>query len=239
MRIIPAIDIIDGQCVRLTKGDYETKKVYDSNPLEVAKTYEGAGIKHLHLVDLDGAKASHIVNTKILESICAKTSLKVDFGGGIKSDEDIETAFSCGAAQITAGSIAVKSPDIVAKWIGLYGAERIILGADVKGEKIAINGWKEATDNNIFDFIKSYMRKGIKSVISTDIATDGMLQGPSFKLYQKIIDRFPDIDLIASGGVSSTKDLEQLKGMGLSGVIVGKAIYENKISIKELSDYAS
>ena len=239
MRIIPAIDVINGQCVRLIKGDYSTKKVYDSNPVEVAKSFEDAGIQHLHLVDLDGAKASNIVNTKILEQICSKTNLKVDFGGGVKSEIDIETAFNCGASQITAGSIAVRSPLMVESWIQKYGAEKIILGADVKGHFISIGGWKEDTQENIYDFIDRFMRKGVRSVISTDIATDGMLQGPSIQLYKEMLNRFKDIDLIASGGVSSMKDIEELDKIGVGGVIVGKAIYENKITLEELSNYAS
>ena len=237
MRIIPAIDIINGQCVRLTKGDYSTKKVYDSNPLEVAKSFEDAGLKHLHVVDLDGAKASHIVNTKVLEKICSQTSLSVDFGGGVKTDNDLEVAFSCGAAQITAGSIAAKSPEIVERWIEKYGPEKIILGADVKGELIAINGWKEETDKNVFEFVEGFAQKGIRSVISTDIATDGMLQGPSFELYKRMIEKFPVLDLIASGGVADISDLRALSELGLGGVIIGKAIYENKITLKELSEY--
>ena len=237
MRIIPAIDIIEGKCVRLSQGDYNTKKVYDGSPVDVAKSYEDAGIRYLHLVDLDGAKASHIVNSKVLEDICANTSLKVDFGGGIKSNEDIEIAFEAGAAQITAGSIAVKDPKLVSSWIDRFGADKIILGADVKGEKIAINGWKDDTSENIYDFVEAYIAKGIQSVISTDIATDGMLNGPSVGLYNSLGQKFPDLKVIASGGVSTTKDLDDLLSIGVDGVIIGKAIYEKRISLKELSAY--
>jgi len=237
MYIIPAIDIIDGKCVRLTKGDYDQKKVYNDSPLEVAKEFEDYGIKRLHLVDLDGAKASHIVNYKVLESIANKTNLAIDFGGGIKTDEDIRIAFDAGAAQITGGSIAVKNPEIFKGWLKSYGSEKIILGADVKKEKIAINGWKEETSENLFDFIKGYQAEGAKYVICTDIDKDGVLQGPSIDLYKKIQEKFPEIQLVASGGVTTMKDVEELKEMNVFGAIIGKAIYEGRISLKEIEQY--
>ncbi len=234
MRIIPAIDIIDGKCVRLTKGDYDTKKVYNENPLEVAKEFEANGIEYLHLVDLDGAKSKHIVNHNILESIASKTNLKVDFGGGLKSDDDLRIAFECGANQITGGSIAANSPDIFLKWLSTYGSDKIILGADCSDRKIATNGWLEASELDVVDFIKDYESKGIQYVICTDIAKDGMLQGTSNELYTEIISK-SDVKLIASGGVSSMKDLELVKELGCEGAILGKAIYEGKITLKELS----
>ncbi|MEL6926449.1 MAG: 1-(5-phosphoribosyl)-5-[(5-phosphoribosylamino)methylideneamino] imidazole-4-carboxamide isomerase, partial [Bacteroidota bacterium] len=200
MQIIPAIDIIEGKCVRLTQGDYKQKKVYNENPLEVAKSFEAAGITRLHLVDLDGAKAKHIVNWRVLETIAGQTSLTIDFGGGLKSDEDARIAFEAGAAQITGGSIAVKDPDTFMGWLETYGADKIILGADVKDEKIAISGWQEKTEIDLFDFLADYFQKGLRYVICTDIAKDGLLQGSSVGLYRKINARFPDIKLIASGG---------------------------------------
>lgn len=233
MRIIPAIDIIDGKCVRLTKGDYSTKKVYNENPLEVAKEFEASGIQYLHLVDLDGAKSKHIVNHKILETIASKTHLKVDFGGGLKSDDDLRIAFECGANQITGGSIAANNPNVFLTWLENYGPEKIILGADCKDRKIATNGWLEASELDVVDFIKDYESKGVKYVICTDIAKDGMLQGTSNDLYREIISE-SNVKLIASGGVSSLKDLELVKDIGCEGVILGKAIYEGNISLKEL-----
>jgi phosphoribosylformimino-5-aminoimidazole carboxamide ribotide isomerase len=237
MKIIPAIDIIDGKCVRLSQGDYALKTVYHENPLEVAKQFEAAGITHLHLVDLDGAKASHIVNHAVLRSITTHTKLKVDFGGGIKSDDDIRLAFDCGAAQITAGSIAVKSRETVLRWLETYGTESIVLGADVKNETIAISGWRESGGINLFDFLKDYLQHGIQYVICTDISKDGMLQGSSILLYKKILEQFPSIKLIASGGVTDVKELELLSKEGLHGAIIGKAIYEGKISLTELSKF--
>ncbi len=233
MRIIPAIDIIEGKCVRLTKGDYDTKKVYNENPLEVAKEFEDNGIEYLHLVDLDGAKSKHIVNHKILESIASKTNLKVDFGGGLKSDDDLRIAFECGANQITGGSIAANNPDVFLKWLSTYGSEKIILGADCNNRKIATNGWLEASELDVVDFIKDYESKGVQYVICTDIAKDGMLQGTSNELYTEIISK-SDVNLIASGGVSSIKDLELVKEIGCEGAILGKAIYEGNITLKEL-----
>jgi len=251
MRIIPAIDIIDGNCVRLTKGDYNTKKIYNENPLEIAKQFEASGIEHLHVVDLDGAKAKHIVNYKILEQIASKTSLKIDFGGGLKSDEDLRIAFNSGANQITGGSIAVKNPNVFEQWISKFGASKIILGADFYpdaiGGKIATNGWQEESNLELMPFIEGYLKKGIQYVICTDISKDGMLEGPSFDTYQKIINKGQvttdngcatrSIKLIASGGISTFDELPKLAEMGCEGVIVGKAIYENKISLKQLETF--
>lgn len=237
MKIIPAIDIIDGQCVRLSKGDYDTKKVYNSNPLEVAKEFEDFGIEFLHVVDLDGAKSSKVVNFDVLEAICSKTNLKVDFGGGVKSDEDIKRVFECGAKQVTGGSIAVKNPQVFERWLKEYGSDKIILGADVKEEKIAINGWLEESDLMLISFLKDYLAKGAQTIICTDVAKDGMLQGTSNELYKKIQTEVPEMNIIASGGVSEMKDLEILADMNMYGVILGKAIYEGRISMKELSDF--
>ncbi|MFD2542424.1 1-(5-phosphoribosyl)-5-[(5-phosphoribosylamino)methylideneamino]imidazole-4-carboxamide isomerase [Lacinutrix gracilariae] len=233
MRIIPAIDIIDGKCVRLTKGDYDTKKIYNENPLEVAKEFEANGIQYLHLVDLDGAKSKHIVNHKILESIASKTNLKVDFGGGLKSDDDLRIAFESGANQITGGSIAANNPEVFLKWLEKYGPEKIILGADCNNRKIATNGWLEASNLDVVDFIKDYETKGVQYVICTDIAKDGMLQGTSNDLYKEIVSE-SKVKLIASGGVASVKDIELVKDLGCEGAILGKAIYEGNISLKEL-----
>ncbi len=237
MRIIPAIDIIDGKCVRLTKGDYDTKKVYNENPLEVAKMFQDAGIEHLHLVDLDGAKAKHIVNHKVLETIATKTNLKIDFGGGLKTNEDLRIAFNSGAGQITGGSIAVKAPDVFKSWITQFGTDKIILGADANNEKIAISGWQEESDEDLIPFVKQYINDGISYVICTDIAKDGMLQGPSFSLYKKMLEALPEVKLIASGGISKFEELPKLAELGCEGTIIGKAIYENKISLKQLENY--
>ncbi|RPD94498.1 1-(5-phosphoribosyl)-5-[(5-phosphoribosylamino)methylideneamino]imidazole-4-carboxamide isomerase [Aureibaculum marinum] len=237
MRIIPAIDIIEGKCVRLSKGDYTTKKVYSESPLEVAKQFEAHGIEYLHLVDLDGAKASCIVNYKVLEQIASKTTLKIDFGGGLKSDKDLRIAFESGANQITGGSIAVKKPEVFRTWIHKYGEDKIILGADALGEKIAISGWLEESDEDLIPFIQEYQKEGIKYVICTDISKDGMLQGPSFELYQRILTDTPTIKLIASGGISTFKELPKLAQLGCEGAILGKAIYENRISLKQLETY--
>lgn len=238
MRIIPAIDIIDGKCVRLSKGDYNTKKVYNENPLEVAKAFEQAGIEYLHLVDLDGAKASQIINYKVLELIASKTNLKIDFGGGLKSNEDVKIAFNSGANQITGGSKAVKDPIIFKQWISTYGKNKIILGADANNGKIATNGWLQESKEDIIPFIQSYQKNGIEYVISTDIAKDGMLEGPSFELYKEIISKTNnDLKLIASGGISTFEELPKLEEMGCEGVIIGKAIYENRISLKQLESF--
>ncbi|TNJ46427.1 1-(5-phosphoribosyl)-5-[(5-phosphoribosylamino)methylideneamino]imidazole-4-carboxamide isomerase [Tamlana fucoidanivorans] len=237
MRIIPAIDIIDGKCVRLSKGDYNTKKVYNENPLEIAKQYEDHGIEYLHLVDLDGAKASHIVNHKVLEQIATKTNLKIDFGGGLKTDEDLKIAFESGAKQITGGSIAVKNREVFKNWLSKFGADKIILGADANNEKIAISGWLEESDEELIPFVDNYMKEGVSYVICTDIAKDGMLEGPSFDLYKKMLAALPNIKLIASGGISEFDELPKLADLGCEGTIIGKAIYENKISLKQLENY--
>ncbi|MEP2058870.1 MAG: 1-(5-phosphoribosyl)-5-[(5-phosphoribosylamino)methylideneamino]imidazole-4-carboxamide isomerase [Maribacter litoralis] len=237
MRIIPAIDIIDGKCVRLSKGDYDTKKIYNENPLEVAKEFEAHGIKHLHLVDLDGAKSKHIVNHKVLEQIATKTGLQIDFGGGLKTDEDLRIAFESGAKQITGGSIAVKDPDTFLGWIEKHGADKIILGADAMDEKVAVSGWLEESKEELIPFIQSYQSKGIQYVICTDISKDGMLEGPSFELYSRILSQTTDLKLIASGGISTFDELPKLAEMGCEGTIIGKAIYENRISLKQLESY--
>jgi phosphoribosylformimino-5-aminoimidazole carboxamide ribotide isomerase len=234
IEIIPAIDIINGQCVRLTQGDYEQEKVYNTNPVEVAKSFEDAGIQRLHLVDLDGAKAKHIVNINVLENVAKATNLTIDFGGGIKSDKDIKIAFYAGASQITAGSIAVANPNLVKRWMEEYGASKIILGADVKGLKIAVNGWQKESAEELFPFLESYLAKGIEYCICTDVAKDGLLQGSSIELYESILERFPKLKLIASGGVTSIEEVQKLNGIGCHGVIIGKAIYEGKITLKEL-----
>lgn len=237
MRIIPAIDIIEGQCVRLSKGDYDTKKVYNENPLEVAKAFEDSGIEYLHLVDLDGAKSKHIVNHKILENIATQTNLKIDFGGGLKSDKDLKIAFECGAKQITGGSVAVTDKSLFLDWVTKFGADKIILGADAKNGMIATGGWKESSDLQIENFISDFVKDGIQYVISTDISKDGMLEGPSVDLYTSILKNNPKLNLIASGGISSLQDVEDVFEIGCEGVIIGKAIYENRISLKELERF--
>ncbi len=237
MRIIPAIDIIEGKCVRLSKGDYATKKVYNENPLEVAKEFQDHGIEYLHLVDLDGAKSKHIVNHKILEQIASKTRLKIDFGGGLKSDEDLKIAFECGANQITGGSIAVKNPAIFKNWLLQYGDDKIILGADALDEKVAISGWLEESDKELIPFIEEYKKEGVSYIICTDISKDGMLEGPSFELYEKILKQVQNIKLIASGGISTFEEIPQLAALGCDGTIIGKAIYEGRISLKQLENY--
>lgn len=233
MRIIPAIDIIEGKCVRLTKGDYSTSKIYNEDPLEVAKEFEANGIQYLHLVDLDGAKSQHIVNQKVLYSITSNTKLKVDFGGGLKSNEDVKIAFENGASQITGGSIAASNERLFLEWIKTYGADKIILGADCKDKMIATQGWTKSSAIDVIDFIAHYESKGIKNVICTDISKDGMLQGTSNELYKEILSK-TKINLIASGGVSSMNDLLAVKKIGCEGAIIGKAIYEGKIKLKEL-----
>jgi len=233
MRIIPAIDIIDGKCVRLTKGDYSTRKTYRDNPLDAAREFEAYGIRYLHLVDLDGAKSKHIVNHHVLHAIATKTSLKIDFGGGIKSDEDVRIAFENGAAQITGGSIAQQQPALFQRWLTTYGADKIILGADSHHRKIATNGWQQQSEEDVVDFISAYEKEGVRYVICTDIARDGMLEGPSTDLYREIIAR-TNIQLIASGGITSIDDLLTLQALGCEGAIIGKAIYEGKIGLKEL-----
>ncbi len=237
MRIIPAIDIIDGKCVRLSKGDYDTKKIYNENPLEVAKSFEAHGIQYLHLVDLDGAKSSKIVNHKILEQIASKTSLKIDFGGGLKSDNDLKIAFECGANQITGGSIAVKNPVLFKNWIIQYGSDKIILGADANNRKIAISGWLEESKEEVIPFIQNYQDEGVSYVICTDIAKDGMLEGPSFELYKDILKECSKVKLIASGGISTFEELPKLAQLGCEGTIIGKAIYEGRITLKQLENF--
>lgn len=254
MRIIPAIDIIEGKCVRLSKGDYNTKKVYNENPLEVAKAFEEHGIQYLHLVDLDGAKSKHIVNHDVLEKIASNTSLKIDFGGGLKTDDDLRIAFESGADQVTGGSIAVKDSATFMRWLKKYGPDKIILGADAKDEKIAVSGWQEASSEDLIPFIRRFQDKGITYVICTDISRDGMLQGPSAALYKKILEKtklikttigpagvedieVPGIRLIASGGISSFEEIPGLQKIGCEGVIIGKAIYENRISLEQLEKY--
>jgi len=241
MRIIPAIDIIGGKCVRLTKGDYDTKKIYSENPVEVAKSFEDAGIQYLHVVDLDGAKAKHIVNYKVLEQIASKTNLKIDFGGGLKSDEDLHIAFNSGAKQITGGSIAVKNPETFKRWLTKYGGTKIILGADCQphdnGAKIATNGWQEDSDMELIPFVKDYENEGVNYVICTDISKDGMLEGPAFELYKKLIAETKNIKLIASGGITSVDDINTLENLGCEGAIIGKALYEGHILLRDLETY--
>ena len=237
MEIIPAIDIIDGKCVRLTQGDYDQKKIYNEHPLEVARQFEDAGLERLHLVDLDGAKAGAVKNWKVLETIAGKTSLIIDFGGGIKQEKDVEIVFNSGAAMATIGSLAVKDTDTFSAWLQQFGANKFLLGADVKDEKIAVSGWLETTDIWIYDFIEGYIKKGIRQVFCTDVSKDGMLAGPSIDLYKNIINKFPELYFIASGGVSSLKDLEQLQEIGCKGAIIGKAIYEGKIQLHELTKF--
>lgn len=237
MFIIPAIDLIEGKAVRLTQGDYSQKTVYNAHPLEVAKEFEGAGLTRLHLVDLDGAKAKKVINWKVLETITTQTRLQVDFGGGVQSDEDLKIVFESGATQVTGGSIAVKNPDLFASWLSQYGGEKMILGADAKNERIAVSGWEEGTQLWVYDFVKQWEEKGIQYIISTDVAKDGLLQGPSFDLYQKLQEQSPALRVIASGGVSSLADLEKLAEMNVYGVIVGKAIYEGRVSLKDLSTF--
>ncbi|EAR01232.1 1-(5-phosphoribosyl)-5-[(5-phosphoribosylamino)methylideneamino]imidazole-4-carboxamide isomerase [Maribacter sp. HTCC2170] len=238
MRIIPAIDIIDGKCVRLSKGDYDTKKIYNEHPLEVAKEFEAHGIKYLHLVDLDGAKSQHIVNYKVLEQIAAKTSLKIDFGGGLKTDDDLHIAFESGASQITGGSIAVKNKEVFLSWLQKYGSDKIILGADAMKEKVAVSGWLEESTEDLIPFVQAYQKEGVEYVICTDINKDGMLEGPSFELYQRILEQSESgLKLIASGGISHFDELPKLAELGCEGTIIGKAIYENRISLKQLEEF--
>ncbi|MES2005295.1 MAG: 1-(5-phosphoribosyl)-5-[(5-phosphoribosylamino)methylideneamino]imidazole-4-carboxamide isomerase [Bacteroidota bacterium] len=234
MQIIPAIDIIDGKCVRLTQGDYGQKTIYNENPLEIAKSFESAGLQRLHLVDLDGAKAGAVQNWKVLEAIASNTSLVIDFGGGIKKEEDLVIVFNSGAELATIGSLAVKNETLFVEWLQKYGADKFLLGADVKEEKIAVGGWLETTDIDIYDFIEKYIGYGTKQLFCTDVSKDGKLEGPSLDLYRNIITRFPALQFIASGGVATVADLEELKNMGCSGAIVGKAFYEGRISLPEL-----
>jgi phosphoribosylformimino-5-aminoimidazole carboxamide ribotide isomerase len=235
--VIPAIDIIGGKCVRLTQGDYAQQKVYNEHPLEVAKAFEDIGVRRLHLVDLDGAKKGAVVNWKVLEAIAGKTSLVVDFGGGIKTEQDLQIVFESGAAMATIGSIAVKDPQLFAGWVKQYGADKIFLGADVKEEKIAVGGWLETTSLSVFDFLEQNISQGVHHIFCTDIAKDGLLQGPSTDLYKKVLERFPDIDFVASGGVSNIQDVAALQEIGCSGAIIGKAIYEGRITMPELKQF--
>jgi phosphoribosylformimino-5-aminoimidazole carboxamide ribotide isomerase len=238
IQVIPAIDIIDGKCVRLTQGDFAQTKEYRGHPVDVAKAYEDAGLKRLHVVDLDGARQKRVVNYKTLERIASQTRLHIDFGGGIQSDDDLRIAFDCGAAQVTGGSVAVKQPDLFEQWLKTYGPDRIILGADAKNEKIAVSGWAETSTLWVYDFLEKYVEKGVKYTISTDVAKDGLLQGPSFDLYRQIKDRVPSLHVIASGGVSNLDDIYKLDEMKLYGVIVGKAIYEGRVSLEDLQKFA-
>ena len=237
IRIVPAIDLIDGKCVRLTQGDYAQKIIYNEDPLEVARMFEAHGIKHLHLVDLDGARQKHVVNHKVLERIATQTKLSIDFGGGIKTDEDLKLVFESGAAQATIGSVAVTDPALFETWIQTYGAERMILGADAKDGKIAVSGWMDVTNVDIFDFFAEYQKKRVKYVLCTDISRDGMLQGTAMDLYISLVDRFPELKIIASGGVTKAEEIDQLNEKGLFAVIIGKAIYEGRIKMEELEKY--
>ena len=237
MHIIPAIDLIEGKAVRLTQGDYSQNTVYNARPLDVAKQFEDAGLTRLHLVDLDGAKAKKIVNHRVLEAIAGHTRLHVDFGGGVQSDDDLRIAFECGAQQVTGGSVAVKKPELFEGWLKQHGGEKLILGADAKGEKIAVGGWEEGTELWVYDFVQQWVEKGAKYAISTDVAKDGLLQGPSFELYKNLREAAPDLHVIASGGVSSMADIEKLAEQNLFGVIVGKAIYEGRVTLAELSAF--
>lgn len=239
IRIVPAIDLIDGKCVRLTQGDYAQKKVYNEDPLEVARMFEDHGLKYLHLVDLDGARQKHVVNHKVLERITSFTKLLVDFGGGIKTDDDLKLVFQCGATQATIGSVAVTNPQLLETWIQTYGAEKIILGADAKDGKIAVSGWQDVTDKDIFDFFEEYKQKKVEYVLCTDISRDGMLQGTAIELYEQLVARFPGLKIIASGGVTKADEIDELNRKGLFAVIIGKAIYEGKITLKELEKYQS
>ena len=237
MEIIPAIDLMNGKCVRLVQGDYGRSSMYNENPVEVAKSFEASGLRRLHLVDLDGAKAQHIVHYRILEQIAKQTSLQIDFGGGLKTDEDLRIAFESGAQMVTGGSIAVKSPQVFETWIKQYGSNRIILGADVRDGQIAVNGWTEHADIDFWAFLDDYIQKGIKKVVCTDISRDGMLQGPALELYTQILAKHPELFLIASGGVSNVEDLDALQAAGIPAVIFGKAIYEGRIKLHDLTKY--
>ena len=234
IELIPAIDIIDGKCVRLTKGDYDTKKIYNEDPVSVAKEFEAHGIRRLHVVDLDGARSKHIVNDKVLQRIARETNLVIDFGGGIKTDEDVARAFEAGAHMITIGSIAVTDPERSMEWLHKYGPEHIVLGADVRNGRISINGWKEDSQEELVPFLDRYLSEGMRNVLCTDISKDGMLQGPAIALYREVMEHYPDCHLIASGGVSSIDDIRALEAAGIPAVVFGKAIYEGKIKLEEL-----
>lgn len=234
IELIPAIDIIDGKCVRLTKGDYDTKKIYNEDPVSVAKEFEAHGIRRLHVVDLDGARSKHIVNDKVLQLIARETNLVIDFGGGIKTDEDVARAFEAGAHMITIGSIAVTDPERSMEWLHKYGPEHIVLGADVRNGRVSINGWKEDSQEELVPFLDRYLSEGMRNVLCTDISKDGMLQGPAIALYREVMEQYPDCHLIASGGVSSMDDIRALEAAGIPAVVFGKAIYEGKIKLEEL-----
>ncbi|MBB3838964.1 phosphoribosylformimino-5-aminoimidazole carboxamide ribotide isomerase [Runella defluvii] len=237
--IIPAIDLIEGKCVRLTQGDYGQKTIYNENPLEVAKEFEDAGLTRLHLVDLDGAKAKKVVNWKVLERIASQTQLHIDFGGGVQSDDDLRIVFDSGAKQVTGGSIAVKNPDLFETWLNQHGGDKMILGADARNERVAVSGWEEGTGLWVYDFVQQWVEKGAKYTISTDVAKDGLLQGPSFDLYKNLQEHCPELNIIASGGVSNIGDIERLAEMNLFGVIVGKAIYEGRVTLAELTRWVA
>lgn len=233
IELIPAIDIINGQCVRLTKGDYEQKTVY-GNPIDMAKQFESVGFKRLHIVDLDGAKSHHIVNDSVLKAITSQTNLCVDFGGGIKTDRDIEAAFAAGAKMVTIGSIAVTRPELFMSWLKKYGADRLILGADVRNGKISINGWKEDSEEDLLPFLRRYVEAGVRNVLCTEISKDGTLTGPAVELYRSVLKVYPGLHLIASGGVASIDDIKRLEAAGVPAVVFGKAIYEGRIDLREL-----
>lgn len=235
IELIPAIDMIDGKCVRLTKGDYSTMKVYNEDPVEIAKEFEAYGIRRLHLVDLDGAKSKHVVNYRMLDRIASRTSLIIDFGGGIKSDEDLVIAFENGAQMVTVGSIASQKPDLFLKWLKQYGSEKIILGADSKDGRISVNGWQEESAQELLPYLEEYVKHGVRKVLCTDVHKDGMLQGPSIDLYRQILEAQPNLYLMASGGVSSLDDIVELDKAGLPAVIIGKALYEGRFTLKELT----
>ena len=237
MKIIPAIDLIDGKCVRLTQGDYQQKKEYSSNPVEVAQRFEEHGIQRLHLVDLDGAKQKQVVNLNVLEQIASQTQLAVDFGGGVQSDDDLQRVLDAGAQQVTGGSIAVKRPEVFTNWLTRYGADKIILGADARDRHVAISGWQEQVTTDVVDFIADYQQKGVRYVICTDVAKDGLLQGPSFALYDEIRTKIPSVQLIASGGITTVDDLRQLQQLGVYGAIIGKALYEGNLTLSDLAEF--
>lgn len=239
IEIIPAIDIMNGKCVRLSQGDFQTQKIYSESPVDVAKQFEAAGIKRLHMVDLDGAKKGSVVNIHVLKNVASQTNLKIDFGGGIKTTNDAEEIFNAGASIINIGSIAIKQPVVVIEWIKKFGAKKILLGADVKDEKIVINGWQQSTEINIIDYLKDWFAKKMNNIFCTDVSKDGLLQGTAINLYKKILEAIPNIHLTASGGVSAIKDVEELETIGCSGVIIGKALYEGKIKLNELKKFIS
>jgi len=236
MHLIPAIDIIEGKCVRLTQGDYDQQKIYNEDPLEVALAYQDHGMTRLHLVDLDGARSKRIVNYRVLERLATKTELRIDFGGGLKSEEDVRIAFESGARQITGGTVAVKEPGLFLAWLEQYGAEKVILGADFREDRIAVSGWREQSERRLFDFLQDYVARGIRYAISTDVSKDGLLQGSALDTYRRIREELPDLQLIASGGITSTEELIQLRSIGCYGAIIGKALYEGRITLEDLKN---